>query len=715
MRARSTIIAIALIASVAPVGAIADHTPVHQDRSVDPVIMKGSQFPQWSAGADPTLREPGVPTNYETADVQGMLPEQLRSECYDPGSNEWDPNDTGDHNCYQSSRLPRNPLQGAPVEQLLGYRWTGEGFEQIPFQVDERFTRYLSNNVSGFAFYSTVDQHNTYAFDREGFRFTDNDPDDVCKPRPRAERDGSRPATTPDPVVGLDDDDELVFMYRDAAEQAPPGSTLPDGIEQAVEIAVTDPSNPEHVAFAYVMLAVEDGPEPAFGAENSPYIRYQRDAGPTRLGADLFVFSESSYDGYGLAPHGPICDAATGEPIVDENGDYVIRQRRPLDTAWITTPRYSFRYEGRWLMTELHVSSDEEGDWSYGPDIIDRWKARAFQQDPSSETPCCGYEEEDTNWGGSSILMGERVGPVRTIRETWGADSSTNNARREIFYRDLFVWGDALRVHVIPPLDGIYAQWDYNAGMVSTYYNPTVPDGVPIDGQNDEVFGNLDDPCNPWYDGRGAQDDEDYRALYRSAGICELSEYHQSIDLPDPTLSGVQALQWEQIAGDNGTIVARTVIRDHTPGGDAQSFLTVPYYRDDSCFDDGTGTDPGPRRRERSSQETRTYRLPGSDVNIDRTCWQPDDPIDVGFTAGVDERGLGDEFGDERYFQGSIGTHGVHILLIADSDNAATTVPLTEIDSEQRVVVLPPTLVNVGERYGRFLEFPLTTVARLYS
>jgi len=32
--------------------------------------------------------------------------------------------------------------------------------------------------------------------------------------------------------------------------------------------------------------------------------------------------------------------------------------------------------------------------------------------------------------------MGWRAGPVRVIRATWGADSSTNNIRTEIFYRD---------------------------------------------------------------------------------------------------------------------------------------------------------------------------------------------------------------------------------------------------------------------------------------
>ena len=87
--------------------------------------------------------------------------------------------------------------------------------------------------------------------------------------------------------------------------------------------------------------------------------------------------------------------------------------------------------------------------------------------------------------------MGVRAGPVRVIRATWGADSSTNNVRMEIFYRDEIREIDYLRVHVIPPFDGIYSQWDYNAGKVTRYFNPWVPDGVDVDGRNDEVFGNT--------------------------------------------------------------------------------------------------------------------------------------------------------------------------------------------------------------------------------
>ena len=203
---------------------------------------------------------------------------------------------------------------------------------------------------------------------------------------------------------------------------------------------------------------------------------------------------QSSYGDYGNAAQGVYCDDG-GNVVANADGSRKIDRRRPLDTATITTARYRFRYDGRWLMTQINVSAD--GGATYGPDLVDRWKARAFAQDPGSETPCCGYEEEDTNWGGSSTLLGERVGPVRAIRETWGADSGTNVIRRETFYRDEMRQKTWLRVHVIPPLDGIYAQWDFNAGAVDTFYNPrNASTGVAIDGVNDEVFGNLDDPCN---------------------------------------------------------------------------------------------------------------------------------------------------------------------------------------------------------------------------
>jgi hypothetical protein len=68
--------------------------------------------------------------------------------------------------------------------------------------------------------------------------------------------------------------------------------------------------------------------------------------------------------------------------------------------------------------------------------------------------------------------------------------------------------------------------------------------------------------------------------------------------------------------------------------------------------------------------------------------------------------------GDARYYQGSIGTHGLHLLFLAESDNARLTVPVDEIVSDWRMVMLPGDPGNVGERYGRSFEKPLVATVQ---
>jgi plastocyanin len=180
---------------------------------------------------------------------------------------------------------------------------------------------------------------------------------------------------------------------------------------------------------------------------------------------------------------------------------------------------------------------------------------------------------------------------------------------------------------------------------------------------------------------------------------CGQFPYHQSIDLSDPTMSEANAgFQWNVTAGPSGTIVDRYQIDDVTDqsaGGLAQNVFAVPYYRDDACFDDGTGTNPGRKVRLRSSDEPQTYIAPDGSTQP-RECW----------------RGQEEDLETERYYQGSIGTHGLHILMIAESDNARTTVPVTELVAEQRMVMLPGEGdITVGEQYGRGFEKPLVAIA----
>ena len=649
--------AIALLPAQAAPLPVVDPT-VAADRSVDSVVLTGAHFGSWAVPENVTAKAPMT----DLLDCQSF-----DEEC--------------EHNHYDAPEVDSSSAvapQGTDVGTLSGWRWDAEQgtFVEVPFQVDEVFVRYLSNMASGFSVYSGEDQHTTYAFDREGFRYTASDPQDPCL----AVADS--PVAT-DPIVGLDTNDEVVFMARDAGPQAPADALRPHGTTGVKAVTVVDPQT-QQASYLYVM----QGRTPTFTADNG-YVRYTRDAN-----ADTFEFSESSYDNYGNAAKGVHCDDE-GNVVTGTNGEPAVERRRPRDTATIETDRYRYRYDGRWLMTDVRVKEDGAAD--YGPDLVDRWKARAFQQDPESETPCCGYEEEDTNWGGSSTLLGELSGPVRTVRETWGADSGTNVIRRETFYRDDMVMKTWLRVHVIPPLDGIYAQWDYNAGVMTDYYNPNVPSGVAVDGSNDEVLGNFDDPCNAKYeDNDTGEVTQAYRDVYEQAGLCESVEYHQSFDVSDPTMSkpGVM-LDWSLTSGPQGSIVDRYYIEPtgNTVGGLAQGAVAVPYYRDDSCFDDGTGTNPGPRLKLRSAGEPTV--VPGTDTP--RQCWNP-------------EHGIVDD--DPAFFQGDIGAHGVHILFLVDSDNARQTVPVNEIVSSHRQVFLPGQRdASDGERYGRGFEKPLLATA----
>lgn len=680
-------------------------------REAEPVVLTGRDFPGWAVAQDVEVH-PGS--------VEGARCLAGQEEPAFAGP------DSCSHNRYEEPLVSTQDaagLEGIPVDRLVGYRYDADTNQmlEVPLQVDEMFQRHLSNNNSGFGVYSETDSHTSYAFEREGFRFLDSAPGDPCL---AVARDGI--VTTADPVVGLDTDDEIVFMARDAGPVAPAAALeAVKGIEQWRHVTVNDPVYGASTHL-YVGLGADDGARPSFDATNG-YVRYARDAD-----ADTFRFSESSYDNYGATEHGPWMDDAG----VCHSAEDEWLQHRPGDAATITTPRYRFRYDGRWLMTDIRISADEDGDWTYGVDLVDQWKARAFQQRPSGQTPCCGYEEEVNNWGGSSILMGELTGPVRVIRETWGADSCTNCVRREIFYRDEVRLGLFLRVHVIPPVDGIYAQWDYNPMAVTTYYNPWVPEGVAIDGRDDEAFGNAyvhvgpdgvryDDPGTNGLLGGPIEVGDPAEGTCGAPPVPGLPAYggwgddplctYNDIDSPDPTFSGPSALlNWEQVAGPSGAIVTRWTLKQATAGS-AQTASAVPYYRDDACFDDGTGTSPGPHLRSRgvesdednTSQWHRTdaagrpERTASGEVNwLPRECWDVEKMSDPAYAAALRDT-------PRRFLQGSIGTHGIHIELIADSDNAHTTLPLTEIDTEQRMVMLPPTLENVGETWGRAFEKPL--------
>jgi hypothetical protein len=789
--------------------------------ATQPVVLTGADFPGWSSGPELTARAPQVPNYYGVYNSQADQPSNLQSDCYQsspqPDVNGSTDANHNDHNCFQGSQSPvRTVLKGVKPASLRGYRWTGHGFVQIPFQVDTKWVHYLTNNASGFSFYSGADEMLTYTFDYQPFSMTSNPPlphdcpgvpGGCIPPGPhQLERAAivchaiTRPGMnnpTPDPNPYLINTDELSFMARDAGAAAPASAPLPHGIASAYQVRLLDPTT-RTTRYVYVMESAP-GRRPgswkvpiAYTAANSPYVHYVPDSD-----ADMMAYSQSSYNTYGNAPVGPACQpngTPEGEAVIGQGfkynaaGDVVLDpstyvQRRTLDTGTVYTPRYEFRYDGRWLMDGLRVSPNDKGltEHNYGPSIIDRFKGRAFQQSPGGKTPCCGYEDEQNNWGGSSMTMGIVAGPVRVIRVTWGADSGTNVTRTDIFYADSIVHEFDLRVHPIPPLDGIYTQWDMAAGRITRYYNPYNPKGVPVEGINPVLLGDINAHIGP--DGISESSNDKVGRLENQLtggkgvrvgnpdnSTCTSDAcVYGSFNVGDPTFSGEasELLSWEEMTGSAGTAIEKWGIAQDQPTspGGAQAIVEAqPYYVDDSCFDDGTGNDPGPHIALRSADEPTTWgfedldgrpvavspappaaqRYPGivhrdgmtydGSTVYQRRCWNHNPngtPYNIPGTATYNpklpperpdpppDHHFGPQ-GDVRYFQGDIATHGLHLLFTSDSDNADMTVPLDEIDAVDNWLILPPDQPNIGQAAsqpyatpieGAVTPFPLTSAS----
>jgi hypothetical protein len=613
------------------------------NRGVEVVIMTGQQFPNWSRLPAQGAANPIPSTSSTLRDAHnGQLVVSP-----DPGGR-----------------------AGVTASEITAFRWTAKGWKEVPVQVDQRFPYFLVNMRSSFGIYSQTDEELTYQWDQEAWKKVSGQ----CNATYDPSQDPSSMKGDPtlDPVPGFDDDDELSFHASDAGSQAPADARAPKGtliadssqpgFQPRQEIALRDPVTGA-ISYVYLFLTSQGS---SFGATNG-YVRYQRDANADQwIDHDSFAASDpeklgSSNTGYGPNLQGTVCDP-----------DGTVRQstdRFPRDGMTVATPTYRLHATGRWMVRTTEVTR-QGTTASYGPDLVDRWKGRAFQQSPDSNISVVGFEDEQVNWEANSALLGERYGPVRAIREVWGADSGTNVTKLEYYYRDGYVFRYHLRVHPIPP-DGLYTSWDHNVGAVTTYYDEGMttagrPDGVAIDGQNDDV-GNID--SNP-VTGNGY------------------------FDVTDPTFSAPLAFyDWEEVSGSNGSLVYMFQLNDIK---DVENPAITPYYRDDSCFDDGTGDDPSPRQ------------YPG-DAYTDMEA--SSDPNAVAYTQ---RPCYGDPSNGSQYSmsgpwrQGCIACHGIHYLFTNDTDNAFMTKPTTEVDGQQYIWAVPTNAAqNVGDAYADTVKLAL--------
>ena len=622
-----------ILAAVAATTALAVPTaplaaaPSDAARSAEPVVMTGADLPTWSR-----LAAEGYPKPYPSGATQ--TGDGVRSA----------------HN--GTIVVPPDARTGVAVDEVAAYRYDAatKSFVEIPVQVDERFPYFLANGKSSFSTYSGTDEELSYAWDVEAWNRTAGE----CS---ATHPEGA--GTKADPVAGLDDDDEIVFMASDAGAKAPAGVKGPPGtLAKRQEVALADALAPTSTGYVYLFRK----PGGSSFNEGTGYVHFERDANADQW-IDRHSYADSdpeklgtSNTGYGPNLSGTVCDtAADGTRTVRSSTD-----RFPRDGQVVRTDKYVSVASGRWMIRELHVA--KPGNNGFGPDLIDRWKGRAFQQSPDSSISLVGFEDEQVNWEANSALLGWRTGPVRAIREVWGADSGTNVTKTETYYRDAIIYRYRVRVHPIPS-DGLYTSWDYNRDTASTYYNALKPGGVPIDGKNDDV-GQVDSLPN---------------------GMPAF------FDAPDPTFDLPSAVyRWEQVSGkgDAGSLVHTFEFKGATSLANP---AVVPYYRDDECLDDGTGDDPvarpWPGEASTDARVKAGYAALAGKPYAEVTCAEK---------------------------QGAYAAHGLHFFATHDSDNlfVGAPAPTTEIDGQQWQFPVPtakPT--NVGEPYANIVRVPLKAVA----
>jgi hypothetical protein len=725
-------------------------------RDVEPVVLTGADIPAWSQASAEGTAYPypagaGFDNYYEDLSGGGFGIEDFIG----PVAGVYPINGRSAHNgefiyppAYNiATNEPKNPL-GVRVEEIIAYRVANSdditagaapnSMVEIPVQVDERFPHFLANGRSTFAIYSGTDEELSYAWDTDNWEAAD---------LPAGfDGDAHYPAgeqATKDPIGGLDNDDEIVFMASDAgACTTNPQAPEIAGVSAIQQVVINDPLAPNSQTCVYLGLA-----ESGSTIGDRHYVNYLRNADADQwIDRNAFCNEDpqklgTSNGSYGANLHGKTSLKATdcgSFPNHSYQEDTLVgfdsTDRFPRDGVVVSTDTYRWEASGRWMIRDIRMKAeaddvsqvpDVEAYWDGRPDLIDRWKGRAFQQSPDSGISLVGFEDEQVNWEANASLIGERCGPVRCIREVWGADSGTNVTKTETFYRDAITYRYRVRVHPIPA-DGLYTSWDYNRGAMVTneadpegtepgrYYTALRPQGVYIDGVNDD-FGQVDNlpGCHSITAALGTEMGDQsvlggYDQLRRQfednggnnipfVGFPSREELERCLaffDVADPTFNApLGVMNWEQIAGkgDSGSLVYLFELKGATSVANG---AIIPYYRDDACLDDGTGDDPVQRP------------WPGDRLGSERVQKAYLDAAGVAYS----QANFADQFAElscEKR-QGAYAAHGIHMLVLPESDNAFTPVTSTEVDGMQWQFMVPTDQPrNIADPYANIVKIPL--------
>ena len=426
-------------------------------RDTEPVVLSGRDFAPWSTLSNQTAKAP--------------LTDLTECQSFDEACK---------HNHYAEPEVDSQkaaPLEGTPVDRLLGYRWDrrraqvradpvpgGRGVHALPRQLGVGLRRLLRAGPA----------HDLRVRPR-GLP--------LHRERPAATRAsrGRRRRSRPTPSPGLDDNDELAFM---AARRRARGAGRRRAAARASRRRARSPDRPDRPErSAGLRLRDEGRRRRAAGRRFDAAQRLRAATSATRTPTSSRSRSRAT-TATATRARGPVCDA-DGNVVRADGRD----ARRPRDYATITTARYRFRYDGRWLMTRDRDLARRRRDVRPRP-------RRPLEGARVPAGPELGDAVLRLRGGGHQLgrlehrCSASASGPVRAIRETWGADSGTNVIRRETFYRDEMRQKTFLRVHVDPAARRHLRPVGLQRRADDALLQLAEPRRAwTIDGRNDEVCG----------------------------------------------------------------------------------------------------------------------------------------------------------------------------------------------------------------------------------
>lgn len=322
------------------------------------------------------------------------------------------------------------PWTDAAPDCVVGYAYR-DGWIRVPVQVDER------DRVEFARIYGAYDTQSNPRTASYGLGVTALV---YCDPGTFTGADSDR---------SLDENDEIVFMARDAGDVAPPGGAPAGAIPgSGVQVRVHDPLTDE-TGYIYLFLWDEHTTMPAV----PKYVTYT-----FRLLAGSY---KSSYNLAGVGPDGATPNSDRGPQLNPED-------------SWIRTDVYQRHWSYRWTCDWLGIDAGE----GPGPNLIERedyWIA------PGS----CGRHIGTFN-AQEGALIANISGPVRAIRSYVGANSAPLIQVDRIYYRareDMTLY---VRLHPRPAVGAFYV--DHAVGAIGmSYFNDLNPGGVLIDGVPDDL------------------------------------------------------------------------------------------------------------------------------------------------------------------------------------------------------------------------------------